>query len=456
MFIRPPLPQPLANSEAKVALLLRSGSGPRVIEIGGRMITALIILACLLIAWFVLAATYIGFRDEAVRALAFSERRSVQAYEDRIAELRTRIDRLTARQVANQDTIEDRVASLVARQAELEARQVMVAEVSQRARDGGFTPGGLMTFEAQDRGSATLPSAFRQQPQRPTPLDGIPALPFVAESGKPAPTPPARNFEELKMRGAMPGVVDEIEQRTERMERSQIDFLRRISQQAEAQAQRDRRVLGAIGLPMARFGIRDVAAAPQTPQPILQFALRDVTEPDAAMGGPLFPPRQPTLAEAFENGLSAAEQQMSLAVGLRRVTRQLPLARPLGAQFDITSGFGTRVDPFTRGYAMHSGIDFRAPTGTHVRVTAPGRVAEAGTSGGYGRMVEVDHGNGISTRYAHLSVILVKEGDAVAAGAVIGQVGSTGRSTGPHLHYEVRIDEDAADPMRFLRAVRGG
>ncbi len=120
----------------------------------------------------------------------------------------------------------------------------------------------------------------------------------------------------------------------------------------------------------------------------------------------------------------------------------------------ITSSFGTRLDPFTRGLAMHSGIDFRAATGTAVRATAPGKVIEAGYNGGYGRMVEIDHGNGVSTRYAHLSSIQVSEGDTIRAGQVLGAVGSTGRSTGPHLHYEVRIDDDATDPMRFLRASR--
>ncbi len=101
---------------------------------------------------------------------------------------------------------------------------------------------------------------------------------------------------------------------------------------------------------------------------------------------------------------------------------------------------------------MHSGIDFRAEQGSPVRSTAPGRVVGAEYSGGYGNMVEIDHGNGITTRYAHLSAILVSEGQQVAQGTVVGRVGSTGRSTGPHLHYETRIEGDAVDPQRFLRA----
>ncbi|WEF53117.1 M23 family metallopeptidase [[Pseudomonas] carboxydohydrogena] len=101
---------------------------------------------------------------------------------------------------------------------------------------------------------------------------------------------------------------------------------------------------------------------------------------------------------------------------------------------------------------MHTGLDFRASTGDPVRATADGKVTSAGWSGGYGRMVEIDHGNGLATRYGHLSQIDVKVGDVVKIGEVVGEVGSTGRSTGPHLHYETRINGEAVDPQRFLRA----
>jgi len=118
----------------------------------------------------------------------------------------------------------------------------------------------------------------------------------------------------------------------------------------------------------------------------------------------------------------------------------------------FTSGFGVRSDPFLGRPAMHTGLDFRAATGDPVRATANGKVVSSGWAGGYGRMVEIDHGNGLSTRYGHLSEIGVKVGDQIKIGQVIGAVGSTGRSTGPHLHYETRIDGDAVDPQKFLRA----
>ena len=144
--------------------------------------------------------------------------------------------------------------------------------------------------------------------------------------------------------------------------------------------------------------------------------------------------------------------QLAEAERMRRLTATLPLKRPLQGEMETTSGFGYRIDPFTRSMALHTGLDFRDEYGAPVRATAPGKVVTAEWSGGYGRMVEIDHGNGITTRYGHLSKILVKEGDVVDAGDLIALSGSTGRSTGPHLHYEVRRNGNAVDPMRFLNA----
>ena len=130
----------------------------------------------------------------------------------------------------------------------------------------------------------------------------------------------------------------------------------------------------------------------------------------------------------------------------------LPLRRPLTGRQEVTSGYGVRMDPFLGRMALHTGLDMREEAGALVRATAVGKVVSAGWSGGYGNMVEVAHGNDLSTRYGHLSMINVVEGQNVSPGTILGRVGSTGRSTGPHLHYEVRVDGEAVDPGRFLRA----
>jgi murein DD-endopeptidase MepM/ murein hydrolase activator NlpD len=125
----------------------------------------------------------------------------------------------------------------------------------------------------------------------------------------------------------------------------------------------------------------------------------------------------------------------------------IPRGMPLAARA-LTSGFGMRVNPVTGVYAEHDGIDLAAPAGTPIVATADGVVGRAGWAGGYGLMVAVENGGGRETRYGHMSRIAVSAGEHVHAGEVLGFVGSTGRSTGPHLHYETRINGRPVDPLR--------
>ncbi len=129
-----------------------------------------------------------------------------------------------------------------------------------------------------------------------------------------------------------------------------------------------------------------------------------------------------------------------------------PVGYPLKVKTYIASGFGTRRDPFGRGYEFHDGIDLPAWYGTPIYVTAPGKVVEAGWSNVFGKFVKVDHGYGYRTLYGHMSKILVKEGQTVERGEVIGRVGSTGRSTGAHVHYSVYIWDRAVNPVPYLEA----
>ncbi|MDE2166167.1 MAG: M23 family metallopeptidase [Alphaproteobacteria bacterium] len=138
---------------------------------------------------------------------------------------------------------------------------------------------------------------------------------------------------------------------------------------------------------------------------------------------------------------------------LEQLIAHMPFAAPL-VHYEVSSHFGVRRDPFDGEREFHTGIDLEANIGTPVHATAPGVVDFAGWDGGYGRMVEIDHGNGIHTRYGHLSRILVRAGDRVVRHERIGLVGNTGRSTGPHLHYEVRIDGRPLNPAKFLAAGR--
>ena len=132
----------------------------------------------------------------------------------------------------------------------------------------------------------------------------------------------------------------------------------------------------------------------------------------------------------------------------------LPNSSPINAAFN-SSSYGWRIDPFTGGKAFHEGLDFSADIGTPIRAAADGIVTLAEISGGYGIMVRIDHGSGLETRYGHASKLLVKAGERVVKGQEIAEVGSTGRSTGPHLHYEIRLNGDALDPRQYLQKNAG-
>jgi murein DD-endopeptidase MepM/ murein hydrolase activator NlpD len=138
---------------------------------------------------------------------------------------------------------------------------------------------------------------------------------------------------------------------------------------------------------------------------------------------------------------------------LQRAMLSIPAFLPT-KNFQFTSGFGNRYDPFNGGNAQHAGVDMAGPLGTPIYASADGVVVRAGWVGAYGNMVEIDHGRGLTTRYGHLSAINVNVGERVSQGDVVAAMGSTGRSTGSHLHYEVRINGAAVNPMPFLEAAR--
>ena len=171
-----------------------------------------------------------------------------------------------------------------------------------------------------------------------------------------------------------------------------------------------------------------------------------------AMGGPFIPAQVPKDAMSFERQLHRIQVTRAQITRLTRTLGAVPVRKPTDGELDLQSGFGVRIDPFLGRPAMHTGLDLHGETGDAVRATADGRVTAAGWSGGYGRVVDVDHGNGLSSRYGHLSSIDVRVGQSVKTGQIIGKVGSTGRSTGPHLHYETRLRGEPIDPQKFLRA----
>jgi murein DD-endopeptidase MepM/ murein hydrolase activator NlpD len=354
-------------------------------------------------AWSITTATYFAFRDDVLTGLIARQAEMQYAYEDRIADLRQQIDRMSSRQLLNQEQYEQKLDQIIRRQSALE----------NRANAMQTMPDGIVTGSTRPTGREQT----RSVPNRPQPVNDKSSSLLLPE----------------RTAGRNTGVADvltRLHASLDRVEARQSASLASIEETYEAKARRIRGVLADLGLENARFGGSD----------------------SAGVGGPLVPARLPAYAGTFEQHVYRVGMARAQLERLTRTLATVPVRKPVMGELDVSSGFGVRVDPFIRAPAMHTGIDFRGETGDPARATADGSVTVAGWQGGYGKMVEIDHGYGFTTRYGHLSDITVKVGQRVRAGHIVGKVGSTGRSTGPHLHYETRVNGEAVDPRKFLRA----
>lgn len=178
-------------------------------------------------------------------------------------------------------------------------------------------------------------------------------------------------------------------------------------------------------------------------------AALDVAENRSGQGGPFIPDYTP----GYDNTALTPEldAQLNEMLLLHDILGMLPFSLPINTP-NVESNFGRRIDPFSGRPAFHAGIDLTGKWKAKVLATAPGTVVQAGKRGAYGYAVEIDHGFGVTTRYGHLSSVAVSKGDMVSVGHVVGRQGSTGRSTGPHLHYEVRLNGKPVNPSQFLKA----
>lgn len=364
------------------------------------------------------AASYLILRDDILSTLRAPR---LYQYEDKIAELRGRMLELGTQTTLEQSDVHEKVRELLERQQLIAERQDRLEPLFDRKRRPAAQPARQTVPIPRPRPStrtAQVPaepkdppinaSAFapemRPQIQWPLRMD-VPAIPEEPDGKDGLPDSPVN---------ALKHSLLEAEQK----QLAQIDTLtRHVYQTAETLEE----LLESIGI------------APATPA-----------------GGPL---TVTTGLTPFEYQLQELDEALANLDRLRVFAGSIPLINPLpGAR--VTSRFGKRKDPFHKQVAFHSGVDFRAKRGDLVRAANGSRVIKAGWHGGYGRMVEIDHGSGITTRYAHLQEILVSEGETVPAAAPIGHAGNSGRSTGPHLHYEIRRNGEPLNPMQFIQVGR--
>jgi murein DD-endopeptidase MepM/ murein hydrolase activator NlpD len=409
---------------------------------------------------FLGATCYFIFHDDLLAKLTQHQIAMQYGYEDRVAELRHEITNLTQHAKINEAELTTRLGALTVRQNELENRTVLIASLAERAKALHAPGAGAAHPVARSASNPLLSAAVGSDTTGPQPQADVSVSYSPLDGETAAPKPQPQSFElRLDGKGAAPTApdggepsaqkaisplsfdfdlpltsrLDELAARQDRVDRAQLAFLTELQHPVAKLATHLRAAFNAAGLNTGRF------ASSATQQ-------NDV-------GGPFVPlPQTAADSAAFDRAAIEAQNAISAAEKLSLIATHVPFGSPLPGPIEVTSPFGARMDPFYGKPALHTGIDLRQDYGAPVHATADGTVSFAGSDGGYGNMVEIDHGNGLSTRYAHLSSITVRQGEKVEIGAVVGHIGETGRATGPHLHYETRINGEPVDPARFLRA----
>jgi murein DD-endopeptidase MepM/ murein hydrolase activator NlpD len=374
--------------------------------------------------WLAFSSINIVFKDQ---LLALRERGMYEArleYEDRIAGMRNQVDQLSDRLLINQHEYLGRVDQVKEELNRLVERHKRLVEFFRQGM--GRKP------------AAVSAPAFIEEPPRPT--EEVPADSHEDQSGE-LTDPVKAGFDDGRFAERYRAYfrnAQEAEQPLARLgtffdayRNMELALLDEALAQAEAKAQRARAIFKQLGVDEEAVVANSDYQTANSGGPLIAVSF-------AGDGKEEVIGRMAKVLETYE----AYDK-------LRHEALQLPLAMPVKDIKHVTSGYGIRRDPFRHTIAMHSGVDFKSETNTPVYATADGKVNVAGWEGAYGRLVEILHDNRVATRYAHLSSITVAVGEKVKIGDMVGRLGNTGRSTGPHLHYETRIKGRAVDPVRF-------
>ena len=376
---------------------------------------AVVLISFALVSTAYLAATaYLIYRDDLLGGTLARQVGMQYAYEDRIAALRAELDRVTSRHAVQSKGIGAQLEVLLDRQALIGGRQASLDALAETARVAGVDVAGALARVPRPRPgvppqeeSGTALAYAPEQRSTNVVIDSLIRTPEADE----------RASQALPILSTVGAQLDEIEER-------QLATLEALAEATDARAEK-------LGAALAPLGI---APAPKAKLP---------------QGGPYLPVDNMHFVER----LSLLDRSLQEVAALRLMADALPLRVPVRAAI-TSSRFGMRNDPFLNRPAFHAGLDFVASSGAVVLATGAGTIVSAGWSGSYGQLVEINHSEGVTTRYAHLSAVLVRAGDRVVPGTPIGRVGSTGRSTGPHLHYEARRNGEPVDPALFLAAGR--
>ncbi|MBU6443098.1 MAG: M23 family metallopeptidase [Alphaproteobacteria bacterium] len=426
-------------------------------------------LSLIFLGWVAFASVNVIFKDRIIAAKDHRYQQMQSTYEDRLADIQVSYDELNGALVSAEDTFK-------ATADKLEVKQRTVAGLLDRKNAVDQTLAGLRGSSASQRTSidgilaapASNTASDGISGQAPIGGDGsdlggssdIGAMPNTAQPQPRTANPTKASFLDeavgrlaaaLFPKKVRPPAAKILNQPAFRLLATQTARLQQMSHSETALlVAADHQVSGSID--EIEAVMRRVGVSPDRME-------QEEESKVGGVGGPFIPisaMRIDGIADtAFTNAFAEASAHVKELDALFSAFRHIPLTTPVhGGEFELTSDFGPRIDPFTHRLGFHPGLDFGGPWGAVIHSTAPGVVDWAGWRGGYGNMVEIDHGFGIKTRYGHMSSILVKVGAKVQKGTPLGKLGSTGRSTGPHVHYEVWLGDVVRDPSRFIEAGR--
>lgn len=445
-------------------IYIRSDGRVQFFTFGPSLQATLAGLTLIFLGWVAFSTVNVIFKDRIIAAKDHRYSQMQSAYENRVADLQLSYDELNGALVSAEDKFKSTADELQAKQNTIQRFLDRKHQVDALVNNpSAILPQGVAAPE-----SSAGDSLDAAPPQNPQDTSGASSLQVMPQPVQPQPrTAKPQHASLLDIGGAVKTIAGALFGSRKQAPQTAVAFARHPALQVLAeQTERVRRIGAQETILMAQAqnevtdGVRIIKGtlhgAGIDPDQFLQKydSAHGMGGPDMALNTatPLDGIADPNFQNAYYRASAVLNQITDYLHALRSVPMgTVPVSGP---GFERTSGFGSRIDPFTGRYAFHPGVDFAGPWGAIVHSTAPGRVVWAGPQGGYGNLVEIDHGLGIHTRYGHLSAILVHVGEAVAKGGPVGKLGSTGRSTGPHVHYEVLYDNVLRNPSNFIEAGR--
>ncbi|MDL2405732.1 peptidoglycan DD-metalloendopeptidase family protein [Rhizobium calliandrae] len=418
-------------------IIVASGDSVRHMTVRPWMTVLAVCLVGVFSIGYLLATSYLVLRDDLIGATIARQARMQYDYEDRIAALRAQVDRVTSRQLLDQQVVEEKVDKLMKQQQALSSRHGKLDTLLDRAENSG-----LMSKDAPSGASAAAAKGDDADKGDHAELTGgLKSIEKLLSSGRPADATPDNST--LAYVPAPETVADRADRvfskvtlSLKHIEQDQLARVRHLTNGASETADDIQSIMQNVGVKVP------------TATASAEIKGDDPANDDGGVGGPYVAPEK---VDQFDQSMADLDTALTRLETIRSAAESLPFRNPAPGKL-ITSPFGNRKDPFFGKLALHTGTDFHFNPGEKVKATAAGRIVSAAWAGGYGNMVEIDHGDGVSTRYGHMAEILVRPGDMVKTGDTIGLAGSTGRSTGTHLHYEVRENGHPIDPMYFINA----